>query len=115
MLGMEFRTDNEVSLQGIYIGKVIVNKDSKGMERVKVRVMGVHDMNFESPKNAIWAQHCSPSKFNSGEIPDLGDLVYIMFMNNDPMTPIWLGWVRGFNHYEHGPKNDSPPPEKEEP
>ena len=70
------------------------NLDPKALERIKVRVMGVHDMENTNKENAMWAQHCAPSKSCSGEVPDKDDYVYVMFLGNNPMSPIWLGWVR---------------------
>lgn len=94
MLGYEHRLDNEVSLHGLFIAEVINRKDPKALERVRVRVFGVHDMENKDPENSVWAAHCAPSKGKSGEIPDEGDYVYVMFMQGDPMSPIWLGWTR---------------------
>lgn len=87
---------SDSSLSGIKIALVIDNMDQKGIERVKVRVLGVHDMNNTKKENGIWVNHCAPSKYESGHIPDIGDWIYVMFMSvNDPMSAIWLGFVRG--------------------
>lgn len=94
MLGYELKLDNEVDLGGIFIGLVVDNADPKALERVRVRVIGVHDMENENKDNSIWAAHIAPSKSNSGEIPDIGDYIYIMFLQKDPMHPLWLGWTR---------------------
>lgn len=94
MFGYELKTDNEIDLGGIFIGQVIDNADPKALERIRVRVIGVHDMDNTSKDNSIWAQHIAPSKSNSGEIPDVDDFVYIMFFQKDPNAALWLGWVR---------------------
>lgn len=94
MFGKELKLDNEVNLNGIFIGLVVDNADPKALERVRVRVLGVHDMDNETKENSIWAQHLAPSKSNSGEIPDVDDYVYVMFLQGDPQTPLWLGWCR---------------------
>ena len=94
MFGYEHRLDNEVDLGGIFIGLVVDNADPKAIERVRVRVIGVHDMDNTSKDNSIWAQHIAPSKSNSGEVPDIDDYIYIMFLQKDPLSPVWLGWVR---------------------
>lgn len=96
MFGKEFATDgSDVSLRGIFIAKVVENSDPKALERVKVRVIGVHDMENESKENSIWANHLAPSKSGSGEIPDVDDYLYVTFLDpDDPMSCIWMGWVR---------------------
>jgi len=94
MLGYEYKTNNETDLNGIFIGLVVDNMDPKALERVRIRVIGVHDMENEDKENSVWANHLAPSKSNSGEIPDIDDFVYVTFLQNDPMSPIWLGWVR---------------------
>lgn len=93
MLGFEWNENNEVNLTGIFIAQVIDNKDPKASERVLVRVIGVHDMENLDPDNGVWANHCRPSKQNSGEIPDVDDFLYVMFVQGNPMHIIWLGWV----------------------
>lgn len=94
MFGHEHSINNEVNLSGLFIGLVVDNMDPKALERVKIRVLGVHDIENEDEENCIWAAHIAPSKQSSGEIPDVGDFVYVMFMQNNPMNPCWLGWVR---------------------
>lgn len=97
MLGFEFDLNNEVDLGGLFIGLVIENQDPKALERVRIRVLGVHDMENDIPENSIWANHIAPSKQNSGEVPDIGDYLYVMFMQKSPMAPCWIGWVRGIS------------------
>lgn len=94
MNGVDLRLDNEVSLDGLHIALVVNNADPKAIERVRVRVLGVHDMTNEDPENSLWAEHCAPMKSESGEIPDIGDYVYVMFLQNCPTTIVWLGYVR---------------------
>lgn len=97
MLGKELTPKGtDVIIGGrVFIGLVVDNMDEKGIERVKIRVIGVHDMENEDSTNAVWAQRCAPSKFVSGHIPDVGDYVYCMFMDPaDPMSLIWLGFCR---------------------
>jgi hypothetical protein len=95
MFGYELKHNNEVDLlHGIFIGKVVDNMDPKGLERVRVRVIGVHDMEKEEKDNSIWAEHCAPSKQTSGELPDPDDWLYVSFVHGSPMMCIWHGWVR---------------------
>lgn len=86
---------SDVSLDGIFIAKVVSNADPKAQERVYVRVIGVHDMTNEDPEYGIWAMHCAPSKSNSGEVPDVDDYIYVMFPDkSNPNLCLWFGWVR---------------------
>lgn len=89
---------SDVSLKGFHIAVVVDNNDPMACERILVRVMGVHDVNTDTLDNAIWARHCAPNKFAGGQLPDRGDFVYVFFLDhNDPMSCVWLGWVRGIN------------------
>ena len=99
MLGIDqLLTTGDVDLSGIKIAQVIDNYDPLCIERVLVRVVGVHDMSNDVPENAIWARHMAPSKASSGEIPDIGDWLYVTFLNSeDPMSIIWWGWLRTVN------------------
>lgn len=94
MFSYEYQYNSEVNLNGIFIGLVVDNADPKALERIKVRVLGVHDMENEDPENCIWCSHIAPSKSNSGELPDKDDFVYVTFLQGDPMNALWLGWCR---------------------
>lgn len=85
-----------LDLSGIKIALVVSNEDPKGQERLLVRVLGVHNLENESKDNAIWAYHCAPTRNASGDLPEAGDFVYVLFPSrSDCMTIIWLGFVRG--------------------
>lgn len=82
-------------LKGIKIAKVISNEDAKMQERVLVRVIGTHNMAVDTMDNAVWANHCSPFRDASGDLPEPGDFVYVMFPDEkDPMSILWIGFVR---------------------
>jgi hypothetical protein len=86
---------SEPTLDGLYLAKVIENSDPLCLERVKVRVLGVHDWDNEDKENSIWAMHLAPSKQSSGEIPDPEDWLWVTFIRpDDPMSCLWLGWAR---------------------
>lgn len=86
---------SDVDLRGIKIALVVDNKDPKGCERVLVRVLGVHNMSDLSLENALWADRCAYSKFSSGDIPDVGDFLYVQFLDpKDPIRIMWMGWAR---------------------
>jgi len=91
----EFGSDNLNQLEGLKIAEVVSNADPKCQERVLVRIVGVHNMNNDVYENAIWAHHCSPFRDASGELPEDGDYVYVLFPDkHNPMACIWLGFVR---------------------
>jgi len=95
MLSADNTILNTLSLTGIKIAYVVSNKDPKCQERILVRVLGVHDLTKDFPENAVWANHCAPFRSSSGDLPQVGDYVYVVFPNSaDPMSIIWLGFVR---------------------
>lgn len=95
MFGLDYQLPTDCNLSGLKIAEVINNVDNTAQERVWVRVIGVHDMDIKEPEYCIVAHHLAPSKSNSGEIPDVGDYIWVMFPDvNNPMYCLWLGWVR---------------------
>jgi hypothetical protein len=95
MFGLDYELNGcDVSLEGIKIAKVITNADATAQEKVFVRVIGVHNMDQSDPEYGIIARHCAPSKNSSGEIPEVGDMLYGFFINNNPNQFAWIGWVR---------------------
>ena len=87
---------SDVSLAGWHIALVVDNNDPKAAERVLLRVLGIHDMENDTPDNSVWADHCSPSKYGSGDIPDVGDWLYVQFPDaKNPMRVLWFGFVIG--------------------
>lgn len=99
MFGREFDIEHtEANLMGLHIAKVIDNMDPLALERIRVRILGIHDWENEDEENSIWCDHIAPSKSGSGEIPDIDDFVYVMFLDiHNPMSACWLGWVRHGN------------------
>ncbi len=95
MFGQENDVQGLTGLEGIKIAQVVSNADPKCQERILIRVLGQHNMNNDTYENAIWANHCSPFRDASGDLPEKYDFVYVLFPNkNDPMSVIWLGFVR---------------------
>ena len=95
MYGMDFELKGcDVTLDGLKIGVVVENSDPTAQEKVLVRVIGVHDMKNTDPNYGVIARHCAFSKGTSGEIPEIGDYLYVMFINGDPNQCVWIGFVR---------------------
>jgi hypothetical protein len=78
-------------LNGVYRALVLDNRDPYCQERVLVSVYGVHDSDV-----GVWAEHVSYSNRISGDIPNISDIVFVMFVKNpnnveDPNDCIWFG------------------------
>lgn len=91
--------DPDVSLTGVFYAKVLNNVDPLGVQRLFVRVLGVHDVidNFTDTSYGIWINHKCATRYRTGDIPKIGDLVYMEFMNiNGKLNPnigVWSGVV----------------------
>jgi len=98
MHGNEFNFfgGSDCDLSGIKLAQVVSNIDPTAQERVMVRVLGVHNMsNTTDPDYSIMAHHCAPSNNSSGDIPNVGDWLYVMFTDvNNPNQCIYLGYAR---------------------
>lgn len=95
MLGKEDSFNSNIELGGLKIAYVVSNEDPKCQERVLVRVLGIHNLEIDSMDNGIWAYHCAPYRSTSGDLPEEGDYVYVLFPNRvDPMNIVWLGFAR---------------------
>jgi hypothetical protein len=95
MFAKEFNFEADVSLEGIKLALVVDNDDPLCIERIRVRVLGIHDMNNTANENSIWAHHIAPSKQTSGEIPDKNDWLYVLFPDKTTCEYcLWFGWVR---------------------
>lgn len=110
MLGEEFGLNHDADLKGIKIAKVMSNEDPKLQERVLIQVLGMHNIEDTSLKNAIWANHCAPFRDSAGDLPEPGDYIYVMFPNDvDFMSVIWLGFVKSsFQGGSGGTKVEKP-------
>ncbi len=95
MLGKEDGFNSNIDLSGLKIAYVVSNEDPKCQERVLVRVLGIHNLENMSTDNGVWAYHCAPYRSTSGDLPEPGDYIYVLFPNRtDPMNIVWLGYVR---------------------
>ena len=78
-------------LDGLYRAKVLDNQDPYNSERLLVQVDSVHEDGI-----GVWAEHISYSNRISGDIPNIGDIVFVMFVKDfhleyNPNDCVWIG------------------------
>jgi phage baseplate assembly protein gpV len=82
------------TLYGVYYGVVTQNKDEeKSLARIKVRFPWLDQGDKDQ---AHWAQLATPmsgDKFGWYTLPDVGDVVAVMFLGGDISSPVVLGGV----------------------
>ena len=83
------------SYPAIYRGKVESNIDPKNLGRCRVRVPAVHGQFNYTVDSLPWARPIAPTSVNenrgSVNIPDVGDIVWIMFEGANKDYPVYLG------------------------
>lgn len=83
---------------GIYEGKIIDNVDPLKLNRVKIRVLFLHGTphdkgptsNYLKDTDLPWAQCVQPLS-NISWVPDIGDIVYVQFLNGHSSYPVVIG------------------------
>lgn len=89
-----------------YRAKIVCNQDPRGLQRVQVRINGIHNLDTtELPDDILpWAKPTLPitmGKVDGGygkfEVPDVGDWVWVFFEESDSQkqTPFYFGIIRG--------------------
>ena len=96
----ELRNPSDVG--GIYRARVENNKDPLKLGRVQVRIPMFHGMGLEdgiSNDSLPWAVFCSNNgagyNYGSFIVPEIGEYVMVMFEDNDPDKPVYIGSVYG--------------------
>lgn len=69
---------------GVYQGLVVDRADPLTRSRLRVRLPALGD------DVAMWAAACLPAGAR-GELPEVGDQVWVAFEGGDPSFPVWLG------------------------
>ncbi len=101
MLGKDSIYNVNIDFTGTKIAYVVSNEDPKCQERILVRVLGVHNLENKSTDNGVWANHVAPIRDASGDLPELGDYVYVTFPDKtNPQSILWWGFVR--SSYQDG-------------
>lgn len=78
---------------GIYEGVVEYTADPMNAGRIKINIPGINnaDNNIDPIKWLPWAWPCfMPGTF---VVPEVGDIVLVMFRQNDPRRPIYFGVI----------------------
>ena len=81
---------------------VVQNKDPDNLDRVKVRLPW---LDHGDTDQTHWAQLVTPmegDKFGWYALPDIDDVVVVMFIGGDISQPIILGGVYGMKYLEEG-------------
>lgn len=96
----ELRNPSDVG--GIYRARVENNKDPLQLGRVQVRIPMFHGMGIDdgiSNDSLPWAVFCSNNgagyNYGSFIVPEIGEYVMVMFEDNDPDKPVYIGSVYG--------------------
>lgn len=86
-------------------GRVEFNKDPKQLGRVKVRIPSIHGANpqmratYLEYKDLPWVTPCVPGiageDFGTFVVPPVGSWVWIMYEDDNPQRPVYVGGVYG--------------------
>jgi uncharacterized protein involved in type VI secretion and phage assembly len=91
----------DMTLFGVYYGIVTQNKDPDAMCRVKIRLPWLDQGDVDQTQWALIATPMAGDKYGWYTIPDVGDVVAVMFLAGDIAHPVVLGGVWS--------KTDNPP------
>lgn len=85
----------------LYRGIVRDNIDPKNLGRCKIQIPSIHG-GTELPSNYLpWARGVSNvvigNNKGSSSIPDVGDIVWVLFEGGDEDYPVYLGGMQGVN------------------
>jgi uncharacterized protein involved in type VI secretion and phage assembly len=101
------RRDSLDHLQfGLHYGIVVQNKDPENLDRVKVRLPWLDKGDVDQTH---WAQLMTPmegKKFGWYTLPDIDDVVVIMFIAGDTSQPVILGGVWSKPDFSPEPNED---------
>ena len=92
--------DYSTKYPSIYRGEVMDIKDPKNLSRCKISIPGI--FGYETPVELLpWARPITNSTINesrgSVNIPDIGDIVWVMFENSNKEYPVYIGGMYGVN------------------
>lgn len=108
---------DENRLLGVYRAIVEDTQDPMKLARVRIRIPMIHGVsgsdNYLSTKDLPWATPITPTGagYDHGSclVPEVGDLVFVMFEDNDRNYPLYLGgcYGKGGSAKQYGSENDS--------
>lgn len=83
----------------LYRGFVVENKDPKKLGRCKIQIPSIHGGDAIPPNYLPWARGVSNIVIGetkgSSSIPDIGDIVWVLFEGGDDDYPVYLGGMQG--------------------
>jgi len=97
-------------LGGIYRAWCKDNNDPDKVGKLKVYIPFIHDSEYEDDKDKLpWAEYMAldggGNNYGFVFIPNVGDTVWVTFINGDYMYPVWVGtWFGAPNGQTEIPK-----------
>ena len=91
---------------GVHYGIVCQNKDPENLDRIKVRLPWLDQGDVDQTH---WAQLVTPmegKKFGWYTLPDVDDVVVVMFIGGDTSQPIVLGGIWSKPDFSPEPNSD---------
>lgn len=83
----------------VYRGFVVENKDPKNLGRCKIQIPSIHGGETIPPNYLPWARGVSNivigENKGSSYIPDIGDVVWVLFEGGEDDYPIYIGGMQG--------------------
>ncbi|MCB9574532.1 MAG: hypothetical protein H6709_20845 [Kofleriaceae bacterium] len=95
-----------MALAGVHYAKVTQNKDDEGLGRVKIQLPWLDNGTADQTAWALIAAPMGGDKFGWYTLPEVGDIVAVMFLSGDIAHPVVLGGVWS--------KTDTPPETNED-
>lgn len=90
----DLKENHKEKVTGVYHAKVTGHNDPLFLDRVQVRVYGIHtdDESLLPNDKCVWAEVLAPYKMAIS--PTTGDEVYVLFLNDDPNRPLVIGEMK---------------------
>ncbi len=84
---------SDMTLYGVYYGIVTQNKDDENKARIKIRLPWLDHGDTDQTHWAVMSSPMAGSKMGWYTLPDVGDVVAVMFIAGDVNSPVVIGGV----------------------